>query len=312
MTRIVFLLTPGVILLDLAGPSQVFSTARAAGADYDLTFVGEQPTITSSHGLVLQAQVNWPALTRDDLVIVPGWGSPLDAASGPLSESTLQRLRDHHASGGTVVSVCSGALALGRAGLLDGRRCTTHHTIQHELARRYPHARVVPDVLFTEDYRVMTSAGIASGIDLALHIVASRQGSAAAALVARDMVVYARRNGDSAQLSALLGFRSHIDELVHRVQDHIDERFDHALPLHRLAALAGVSPRTLTRSFAAATGLTPLRYQQALRREHAEHLLEQGATAEAAARAVGFEDGRMLRRLRHGNPVDQRCEPHVV
>ncbi|WP_067244846.1 GlxA family transcriptional regulator [Microbacterium resistens] len=299
MTRVVFVLVPGVILLDLAGPSQVFASAAAIGA-YDLTYVGEQPVIASSHGLVLQAQVHWPELDPDDIVIMPGWRAPLEDGSGSLSEEGLQFLRGHHASGGTVASVCSGALALGRAGLLDGRRCTTHHDIQQELGRRYPLAHVVPDVLFTEDDRVMTSAGIASGIDLALHIVASRQGAPVAAQVARNMVVYARRNGEAAQLSVLLSYRSHVDELVHRVQDHIDEQFDRALPLDRLARIAGVSPRTLTRSFTAATGLTPLRYQQMLRQEHAENLLEQGSTAEAAARAVGFGDARMLRRLRQG------------
>ncbi|MFT4279772.1 GlxA family transcriptional regulator [Microbacterium sp.] len=298
MTRVVFLLVPGVILLDVAGPSQVFATANTAGGSYEIIHVGERPVIASSQGLALQVLTEWPDLSRDDLVVVPGWSAPREEGSGALQQTTLERLRRHHAQGGTVVSVCAGALALGRAGLLDGRRCTTHHDIQQELARRHPRAHVVPDVLFTEDTRVMTSAGIASGIDLALHIVSRRQGAATAARVARDMVVYARRNGDASQLSALLSHRSHLDELVHRVQDHIDERFDQALPLDLLAEVAGVSPRTLTRSFTAATGLTPLRYQQMLRRERAEHLLTHGSTVEAAARAVGFEDARMLRRLR--------------
>ena len=110
--------------------------------------------------------------------------------------------------GGTVASVCAGADALGRAGLLDGRRCTTHHDLQDELAARHPRATVVRDVLFTTDDRVVTSAGIASGIDLALHLVALRHGPALAARVARTMVVHARRNGDQPQASAdlLAGF----------------------------------------------------------------------------------------------------------
>jgi transcriptional regulator GlxA family with amidase domain len=156
----------------------------------------------------------------------------------------------------------------------------------------------VPDVLFTEDDRVMTSAGIASGIDLALHILATRHGPGFAARIAREMVVYARRNGDAPQLSVALRHRAHVDDLVHRVQDIIDEQFDRTLPLASLAQSASTSPRTLTRAFASATGMTPLRYQQALRRERADYLTARGATAEAAAREVGFDDARMLRRLR--------------
>jgi len=210
----------------------------------------------------------------------------------------MRRLFDHHARGGTVASVCAGADALGRAGLLDGRRCTTHHDVQDELARRYPRAQVVRDVLYVVDGRVVTSAGIASGIDLALHPVATRHGPGAAACVAREMVVYARRKGDEPQASAMLRHRGHLSHMVHVVQDLIDARFTERLRLADLAAASGVSQRTLTRLFGRATGMTPLRYQQLLRAERAEHLIGHGATVRAAARAAGFEDPRMLRRLR--------------
>lgn len=211
----------------------------------------------------------------------------------------MERLRTHHAAGGTVASVCAGAEALGQAGLLDGRRCTTHHQHQDELAARYPRATVVRDVLFTVDDRVVTSAGIASGIDLTLHLLAVRHGPALAAQVARDMVIYTRRNGHEPQASVMLRHRSHLDDTVHRVQDLIDERLAEPLPLKYLAARVGVSERTLTRLFTRATGgLTPLRYQQALRIERAQHLIDRGTTVETAAREVGFEDARMLRRLR--------------
>jgi transcriptional regulator GlxA family with amidase domain len=191
-----------------------------------------------------------------------------------------------------------GADALGRAGLLDGRRCTTHHDVQDELARRYPSAKVVPDVLYVVDDRVVTSAGIASGIDLALHLVAVRHGPAVAARIARAMVVYARRNGDEQQASVLLRHRAHVNETVHQIQDTLESRMTERLPLAELARLTRCSPRTVTRLFTDATGMTPLRYQQALRLERAEHLITQGATVESAARSVGFEDPRMLRRLR--------------
>lgn len=301
MSAVVFVLLPGVHLLDLAGPAQAFHTAGSLGHPYDLAYVagGEQDEVLSAQGLPLAATAQWPDLDPGDLLLVPGWQAAADLVSGPwLTRETAERLRAHHAAGGEVASVCAGADALGQAGLLDGRLCTTHHDLQEALSRRYPKARVVRDVLFTSDDRIVTSAGIASGIDLSLHLLAVRHGPALAARVARDMVVYARRNGDQPQESVLLRHRNHLDDTVHHVQDVIDARFDEPLPLSGLADGAGVSERTLTRAFVRATGLTPLRYQQALRRERADHLLTAGTTMESAARAVGFDDARMLRRLR--------------
>jgi transcriptional regulator GlxA family with amidase domain len=298
VSRVVFLLVPGVHLLDLAGPAQAFSMADDLGLPYRLSYLAEQAMVPSAQGLALQAETDWPALTRDDLILVPGWRGRLLANTGRLGRESLAALAAHHASGGTVASVCAGAEALGRAGLLDGRRCTTHHEHQDELARRYPRAQVLRDVLFTEDDRVVTSAGIASGIDLALHLIATRHGSSAAARVARAMVVYARRNGDAEQISTMLRHRDHLADVVHRAQDLIDVGFERPLRLAELAAAVDVSERTLTRQFVRTTGLTPLRYQQALRRERAEQLIADGVSVESAARTVGFEDARMLRRLR--------------
>ncbi|MFB7668778.1 GlxA family transcriptional regulator [Kitasatospora sp. NPDC056138] len=299
MNHIVFLLVPGVHLLDLAGPAQAFSTAADFGHPYTLGYVAERSPVPSAQGLPLTAGSDWPDLGPDDLIVVPGWRVGTLADGPVIGAGSLDALREHHARGGTVASICAGAEALGRAGLLDGRRCTTHHDVQDELARRHPGAVVVRDVLFTVDDRVVTSAGIASGIDLALYLIAARHGPAAAAQVARDMVVYARRNGHEPQNSAMLRHRSHLDDTVHRAQDLIDSRFAEPLPLPALASAVGVSERTLTRLFSRATGgLTPLRYQQALRLERAEHLISHGSTVDAAARSVGFEDARMLRRLR--------------
>ncbi|WP_436492381.1 GlxA family transcriptional regulator [Actinokineospora sp. HUAS TT18] len=293
MTRVLFLLVPGVHLLDLAGPAQVFSSARDLGYPYDLVYLGEVDQVPSTQGPVLQASVELPPLADDDVVFVPGWRTGLGL--GTLSGSTLDWLRGHR---GTVASVCAGADALGRAGLLDGRRCTTHHDLQDELAHRYPLATVVRDVLYVTDGRIVTSAGIASGIDLALHLVATWHGPSVAARIARTMVVYARRNGDEGQSSALLRHRSHVNDTVHRIQDVIETRLTEPLPLAELARAGRCSERTVTRLFSRATGMTPLRYQQTLRLERAEHLIGTGATVESAARAVGFEDARMLRRLR--------------
>jgi transcriptional regulator GlxA family with amidase domain len=298
-TRVVFLVTPGVHLLDLAGPAQVFSTAADIGLDYELHYVADRLPVRSAQGLELAAAAEWPELTESDLVLVPGWRSVTGANAAKVSARGAAVLAEHHAAGGRVASVCAGAFALGQAGLLDGRRCTTHHVLQDELADRFPAATVVRDVLFVTDGRVVTSAGIASGIDLTLNLIAQWHGPEVAARIARSMVVYARRNGDEPQTSAILRYRAHVSDAVHRVQDVIEAEFTNPLRLSQLAADSGLSERTLTRRFTAATGMTPLRYQQLLRMERAEHLLGQGATAEAAARAVGFADARMLRRLRN-------------
>jgi transcriptional regulator GlxA family with amidase domain len=117
------------------------------------------------------------------------------------------------------------------------------------------------------------------------------------------MVVYARRNGDEQQASAMLRHRNHLSDTAHCAQDHIEARFAGPLPLAQIASNCGVSERTLTRKFTEATGVTPLRYQQLLRLERAEHLISHGATIETAARTVGFADARMLRRLRAREPA---------
>ncbi|MET7426977.1 DJ-1/PfpI family protein [Dactylosporangium sp. NPDC005555] len=296
--RVVFLLVPQLHLLDLAGPAQVFSTARDLGLDYALHYAAEQDDVPSAQGLPVRRTTGLLPLDPSDLIVVPGWRSHGYPTNGRLSGAAREWLAGHHAAGGTCASVCSGADALGQAGLLDGRRCTTHHLLQDRLASRYKRAKVLKDVLFVIDDRIVTSAGIASGIDLALHLVATRHGPGIAAQIAREMVVYARRNGDDPQDSAMLRHRAHLSDVVHRVQDLIDARFADRLPLRDLAVAAGVSSRTLTRLFGTATGLTPLRYQQLLRLERAEHLIGHGATVESAARAAGFEDPRMLRRLR--------------
>lgn len=298
MSRVAFLLVRDLHLLDLAGPAQVFSTAGQLGFDYRLNYVSEHEDVPTAQGLSIRAEQERPELTTDDLIVVPGWRGPKLGDTGELKEESLAWLRAHHANGGTVASVCAGADVLGRAGLLDGRRCTTHHHVQDELAARYPKATVVRDVLYVVDDRIVTSAGVASGIDLALHLVATRHGPSVAARIAREMVVYTRRNGDEQQTSAMLRYRSHLNDAVHRIQDLIDARFVERLPLAELAKVSGCSERTVTRLFRHETGLTPLRYQQTLRLERAEHLIGLGATVETAARAVGFADARMLRRLR--------------
>ncbi|MGO1950477.1 MAG: GlxA family transcriptional regulator [Mycobacteriaceae bacterium] len=295
-----FVLSPDVHLLDVSGPAQVFGTVGEVSAEtWQLNYVADTPEVRSAQGLTLRPDTTWPALETKDIVVVPGWQVGTGSTDSRLTASTLTRIADHHARGGTVLSICSGAFALADAAILDGRRATTHHQLQDTLAAHFPGIRVVHDVLYVSDGTVHSSAGIASGIDLALHIISQRIGAREASAVARAMVVYARRNGHEDQSSALLRHRDHVDDLVHHIQDIIDDRYTEPLPLAELAQAAQVSERTLTRSFTRSLGITPLQYQQVLRQERAEHLIGAGSSVESAAREVGFRDARMLRTLRH-------------
>ena len=300
-----FALPNHVHLLDVAGPAQAFSMAAELGAGYDLVFVGDESTTQSRQGLGVTAGTEWPLLTKRDLVVVPGWfvgqrddgsdeGQPVRSK---LAAHLGEAVGEHHRGGGEVASVCAGAFALAAVGVHDGRRATTHHALQASLARWHPAVTVVPDVLYVSDGLVHTSAGISSGIDLALHLIARDHGPALAARVARGLVVPMRRNGTAPQESVMLQHRDHMSDLVHRAQDVLDAEFGAQLGLADLARRLAVSERTLTRAFVASTGVTPHRYQTALRVEQARALLDSGWSQAAVATEVGLGDARSLRRL---------------
>lgn len=290
--RVLIVLPEQVHLLDVAGPAQVFVNATEAGGRYALSYVAAAATTATHQGLPLVAPTTWPDLDPRDLVLVPGWKTQTTPV--PLPRDHLRRIAAHRDAGGHVASVCGGALLLAQAGVLDGHRATTHHDLVEHLAL-HRRVTVVHDVLYTCDDGLHTSAGIASGIDLALHLVAHDHGPALAARVARTLVVPAWRPGGSSQASVLLTHRDHLSDLVHRAQDVLDDPAGPPPNLARLAARLGVSGRTLARRFVASTGLTPHAYATLVRRERAEQLVAQGWTREAAASAVGYADARSLR-----------------
>jgi transcriptional regulator GlxA family with amidase domain len=299
--RVIFVLAPGVHLLDLAGPVQTFDSANGCGGNYQFHFIGSSPQIPSAVRLALTGfGPLLPAheLDRNDLVLVPGVRWKGSTRSEVLSKGQREYLRIAHRTGATVGSVCSGAFGLGEAGLLDGRRCTTHWSCVRELQRRYPNAEVLENVLFVQDRGVTTSAGIASGIDLALSFVEQDHGPQMTARVARDLVVYFRRSGAHHQLNVFLDYRAHLHSSVHRVQDWLNEHPAEPAPLAKLASLAAMSESTLTRAFKANTGLTPLQYQQKVRLEMAANLMrDHRLTIEVVAERCGFADVRHFRRL---------------
>jgi len=295
--RVVFLLLPKVHLLDLAGPAQAFHAATNHGAGYELRFCASSTETSSAQGLIFKTETELPEVRRDDLIVIPGqWSKYMN---GPLLTARIKAwLRDAYKSGAHLASVCSGAFALGEAGFLNGRRCTTHWSLTDELQRRYPDARVATTALYVHDGRITSSAGIASGIDMALSLIELHCGPTLTAKVARDLVVFLRRHGGHDQTSIYLSFRDHLHPGVHQVQDWLSTHFAEPVRLPRLAKLAKMSSRNLVRAFKTATGLTPLQYQQRLRLEFAGSLLRDSRfTIESIADSCGFVDARHFRRL---------------
>lgn len=295
--QVVFLLLEGVELLDFAGPAQVFSMAASLGAPYLLHFCGNISGVRSAQGLFLGQLETLPSTSADDLIVVPGIA--LEQLDQPLLDmATRDWLTDAHNRGICIASICSGAVVLGEVGLLDGRRCTTHWFVVDDLQQRYPLAQVTDGVLYVRDRGIVTSAGVASGIDMALSLVEQQHGSRLAAEVARYLVIYLRRNGTAPQQSVYLQYRNHLHSGIHQVQNWLAEHMTESVSLTELAQIAHMSVRSFSRTFKEATGLTPVQYRQRLRLEVASTLLQSSQLSiEAIATRCGFDDARHFRRL---------------
>ena len=292
--RTIFAVFPGCEILDLAGPLQAFHEAAAFGARYDVTYHGTTPTVRSAQGLELSGIEPLPDVGTGDRIVVPGF--PL--ATDRVPPKLVAWLRQAHRAGAEVCSVCTGAFALGEAGVLDGRMCTTHWRRVPELRARFPRARVVGDRLFVDDGVVVTSAGIAAGIDMALALIERDAGPIVAGEVAREMVIYLRRDGAHRQDSIYLDYQTHLSPGIHQLQQHLVSNPASRETLGELARIAGMSERNLTRVFKRATGISIHDYREALRVERARDLMRSPAmTLDAIAAACGFADGRQLRRV---------------
>jgi transcriptional regulator GlxA family with amidase domain len=300
--RTVFAVFPGCEILDLGGPVQAFHEAAMLGVGYEMSYRAATPTVRTAQGLELSGLEAFPEVGPGDRVIVPGY--PVTTTRVPPKLVTW--LRNAHRAGAELCSVCTGAFALGEAGALDARTCTTHWRRVAELQARFPRARVVGDRLFVEDDRLVTSAGIAAGIDMALALIERDAGPVVAGEVAREMVVYLRRDGTHHQESVYLDFQTHLSPGIHQVQQHLVTNPASRETLADLARIAGMSERNLTRVFKRATGISIHDYREQLRLERARDLMRNPTmTLDAVASACGFADGRQLRRVwsaRFGEP----------
>jgi transcriptional regulator GlxA family with amidase domain len=195
-----------------------------------------------------------------------------------------------------LIAICSGSLLAARAGLVDNRRCTTHHDLLGLLRTVAPRAKVVDNRVFLVDGPFASSAGVTAGIDLALHLIADECGEALAASVAEDMVVYLRRSPLDPGLSPFLAHRRHMHSAVHRVQDALSAAPERDWDMAAMAALGHVTERHLLRLFLRHAGVSPLQFLAALRLERARQSLEHGSNVTTAAEAAGFRSGLHLRR----------------
>ena len=296
--EIVFLIFPDFQILDLTGPLEVFSQAeRLAGGNYLLRTLALEPgPVASSSGLSVNAEAARPFTGADTVIVVGGRGT-YAAAADPRYAAWIRTAASHTRR---VASVCSGAFLLAEAGLLDGHRVTTHWSSAADLAERYPAVLVDADPIFIRDGDVATSAGVTSGIDLALALVEEDLGSTVARTIARQLVVFVQRPGNQRQFSVQLTAQRPAREPIRDLLAHIAEHPEADLSVPALAGRVGLSERQFLRVFPAETGHSPAVYVEAVRVEAACRLLETTDEGlERIARVCGFGTLRTLQRSFH-------------
>ena len=296
-----FLMLPGIHMLDLAGPLQILSTvAELDIGPLAVRCVGPHSSVQAFQGIELGRVGPLPArLLPGDLVLAIGSKMTDTLFRSPAWRDTADWLRGVAADAKerpTIAAVCTGAYLLGEAGLLDGRLCTTHYAHVGKLRAKHPNATVVDNRIFVSDGNIWTSAGVASGIDMALQLVADTFGDDAAIRVARENVVPFRRFSSDPELASKFRSRSHGNALVHAVQDAISADLSVSVSDPSFAQTFATSVRHLSRVFARETGLTPKQYQLALRMDKACRLLEASSLPiEEIAEQCGFASVQAFR-----------------
>ncbi len=301
--RIAILAFPEVQSLDVTGPLEVFTGAHKLIEITSRHDPGYQVQIVSCDGaplrtssglqIVPDAGFEQAPSRLDTLIVAGGYGSRAASAD----PATLAWIAKSAKRARRTASVCTGAFPLAAAGLLDGRRATTHWASARELARLHPSVQVDPEPIFLRDGDIWTSAGVTAGMDLALALVEEDLDREAALAIARHLVLFLRRPGSQAQFSATLASQEPVREPLREVRRHILENLSCDLSVQELAERAHMSPRHFARSFRAETGVTPARYVESLRLEAARRALEDTSLSVAAvAHTCGFGTPETLRR----------------
>lgn len=299
---VLFVALPGVELLDVSGPMAVFDVAnrllKSVGrpAYYQQQVTAPDEHATTAAGLTLVATPFRKARPAKTLII----GGSFEMTGETVAPAHLKHVERLANGSGRKVSICGGAFVLGQLGLLDGRRCTTHWLSLDDLRRRFPRANVETDAIFTDQHPVYTSAGVTSGIDLALHLVEKDLGSKVALQVARLLVVFFNRPGGQSQFSAALLPRTAVDQRLGRLIAQISEQPGARHDVDTLAKRAAMSPRHFARVFTAQVGRSPAAFVEQVRVEAARRQLE--VTDHGHARVAsdcGFGTEETLRRVFH-------------
>lgn len=299
---VVVLAPQGVSAFELGVLCEVFGTDRTEDGfpGYRFALATDRPgPVRTGSGFAVTVTESLDRVTAADLVALPAYRTTTAAPEGRLPDAMIEALVAAHARGAMVMSVCSGAFGLGQAGLLDGRRCTTHWRYTEELRHRFPLAHIEPDVLYVADTGVLTSAGTAAGIDLCLHLVREVQGSDVANKLARRMVVPAHREGGQAQFIDLpvpATSGGSLSASISGLLDWMTAHLDVELTVEELAARAHMSARTFARRFKAETGSTPHKWLVGQRVLCAQELLEStDEPIERVAELSGFGNAATLR-----------------
>ncbi|WP_137129698.1 helix-turn-helix domain-containing protein [Rhizobium sp. FY34] len=304
-TRIIpvfMVVPPHALLLDIAGPMEVLRYANQAQtqARFELHYLGAAQRQTTSIGLALDGLEPLPeSLPPGSMVVVSGSISAPPDAGVEKERRVLSRWLSSAVTSDTMlVTICSGALLAGAAGLLEGHACTSHSDCLADLRKLAPTAQVLENRLYVEDRQRFSSAGISTGVDLMLHIVARLTTPQAALSAARKMVVYLRRSGHDPQISPWLSGRNHIHPAIHRVQDAIMDDPAADWSVERLADIACLSGRHLSRLFREHSGLSLIDYINLIRVTLARDIISQSRLdLENVAARTGFASARHLRRI---------------
>lgn len=298
--KIVFLISPKTHFLDLAGPDQVFFEAVEFGVPFKLEYCNFAASTYTSSGLYFNHLLPYDQveLQAGDYIFIPGMDAKIVLENKIVPPAVFVWLQEAYAKGVNLCSVCTGSFMLAHCGLLNGKSCTTHWKYTQILQRLSPRAKVKENVLFTEQEGIFTSAGVASGIDLALHILEKEAGHYLTHKVARELVVYVRRSGHESQHSVFLNYRNHLNTGVHRVQDWLNENLHKKCSIDELADMAHMSTRNFTRVFKKETGITVSDYIALLRQEKIKELQKKtDLSRQQIAQRIGLQSDRQLRRV---------------
>ena len=292
---VAILVLADVVPFDLVIPGQIFGDTKPHGgvAYYRMLLCGATPgLVPMAGGVPVGVPLGLEALAAADTIVIPGRAE----ADAPVPEEVITALREAAARGARFVSICTGAFVLAAAGVLDGRRATTHWAHTERLATRYPRAQVDPKVLYVDDGSVLTSAGMAAGIDLCLHVVRTDHGAEVANAIARRMVVAPHRAGGQAQFIEQPVPVTR-DTALQRIQSWVLQRLHEPLTIEAIAREANMTPRHFARRFQAELGTAPLRWLLHERVRLAQRLLEQtDLPIQRIAERAGFGSAIALRR----------------